>query len=111
MVVDSRQSPHREVSVSELAEMLRDGRAAVVDVREPAEFAAGHIPGAVNMPLSRFEASELSHPAGKMLVLNCLGGKRSGMALDKCGVAQVAIDTHLGGGFDAWKSAGFPIER
>lgn len=111
MVVDSRQSPHREVSVSELVEMLRDGRAAVIDVREPEEFAAGHIPGAINMPLSRFEASRMPHPAGKTLVLNCLGGKRSGMALDKCGVAQVAIDTHLGGGFGAWKSAGLPVER
>lgn len=111
MVVDVRQSPHREVTVSELAEMLRDGRAAVVDVREPDEFAAGHIPGAVNVPLSRFRASRLPHPEGKTLVLNCLGGKRSGMALDQCGAARVAVDTHLGGGFGAWNSAGLPVER
>lgn len=111
MVLDSRQSPHREVSVSELAGMLREGRAAVIDVREPDEFAAGHIPGAINMPLSQFQASKVPHSEGKMLVLNCLGGKRSGMALDECGAAQVAVDTHLGGGFGAWESAGLPVER
>jgi rhodanese-related sulfurtransferase len=44
------------------------------------------------------------------VVLNCLGGKRSGMALDKCRVARVAIDTHLEGGFKAWADAGLPVE-
>lgn len=111
MFFDMRQSKHLEIGVSELAQMLRDGRAAVVDVREPNEFAAGHIPGAINMPLSSFQASRLPRPEGKVLVLNCLGGKRSGMALDKCGVAQVAVDTHLAGGFGAWQSAGMPVER
>lgn len=111
MVVDARQSPYREITVSELATMMRDGRAEIVDVREADEFAAGHIPGAINMPLSRFRASELPRPAGKILVLNCQGGKRSGMALDRCGVARVAVDTHLGGGFGAWKSAGMAVER
>lgn len=111
MIFDARQSRHHEIGVGELAQMLRDGRAAVVDVREPDEFAAGHIPGAINMPLSSFQASRLPHPEGKVLVLNCLGGKRSGMALDKCGMAQVAVDTHLSGGFGAWQSAGMPVER
>ncbi len=91
--------------------MLRAGDVVVVDVREVDEFADGHIPGAINMPLSTFQPSKLPHVAGKKLVLNCLGGKRSGMALEKCGVAQAAVDTHLAGGFGAWKAARLPIER
>ena len=91
--------------------MLRAGDAVVVDVREVAEFAAGHIPGAVNMPLSTFEPSELPHPAGKKLILTCLGGKRSAMALDKCGLAETAVDTHLAGGFGAWQAARLPVEQ
>jgi len=102
---------HREVTAGELDAMLRAGQALVVDVREADEFAAGHIPGAVNMPLSVFQPSRLPHPEDRMLVLNCLGGKRSAMALDKCGVAQAAVDTHLAGGFGAWQSAGLPVER
>lgn len=111
MAAGSDKAPHREVTAGELEAMLRDGEAMVVDVREPDEFASGHIPGAVNMPLSRFNPSSLPHPPGKMLVLNCLGGKRSGMALEQCGIAQSAVDTHLAGGFGAWQAAGLPVER
>ncbi|MFM2372176.1 MAG: hypothetical protein RIS85_1898 [Pseudomonadota bacterium] len=104
-------SPHIEISATELDAMVRSGKALIVDVRERDEFAAGHIPGAINMPLSSFHPSGLPDAKGKTVVLNCLGGKRSGMALDKCSVAQAAVDTHLAGGFGAWQSAGLPVER
>jgi rhodanese-related sulfurtransferase len=48
---------------------------------------------------------------GKRLVLNCLGGKRSGLALDQCSVAQSVVDTHLAGGFGAWVEAGLPVAQ
>lgn len=102
---------HKEITAQELDSLLQAGEALVVDVRERDEFAAGHIPGAVNLPLSTFQASQLPHPEGKRLILNCLGGKRSGMALDKCAVAQAQVDTHLAGGFGAWAQAGLPVER
>lgn len=111
MIFGFGTAKHPELTAQELAAMLRAGDALVVDVREADEFAAGHIPGAVNMPLSTFQPSRLPDAPGKKLVLACLGGKRSGLALDKCGAAQAAVDTHLAGGFGAWKSAGLPIER
>ena len=100
-----------ELTAQELEVMLREDAAVVVDVREVDEFAAGHIPGAINMPLSSFQPSRLPDTGARKLVLTCLGGKRSAMALDKCGVAEAAVDTHLAGGFGAWQSAGLPIER
>lgn len=102
---------HKEISPAQLAELLERGEALVIDVREMGEFAEGHIPGAVNMPLSTFQPSKLPAAGGKTIVLNCLGGKRSGMALEKCSAAQAAVDTHLAGGFGAWVAAGFPVER
>lgn len=111
MAFGSDTVKHQEISAMELAAMIRAGTATVVDVREAEGFAAGHIPGAVNMPLSRFRASRLPNLQGRTLVLNCLGGKRSSMALDQCGAAQMAVDTHLLGGFAAWESAGLPVER
>lgn len=111
MTMGSGKSPHRELTAGELEAMLRKNEALVVDVREAKEFAEGHIPGALNLPLSNFDPHALPHPEGKTLVLNCLGGKRSAMALDKCGIAQKAVDTHLAGGFGAWQSAGLPVER
>jgi rhodanese-related sulfurtransferase len=102
---------HTEIAARELDSLIHRGEALVVDVREANEFADGHIPGAINLPLSTFQASQLPHPAGKTLVLNCLGGKRSAMALDKCAVAQAEVDTHLAGGFGAWVQAGLPVAR
>ncbi len=111
MVFGFGKSPHKELTATQLSSMLETGQALVVDVREVDEFSAGHIPGAVNMPLSTFRATQLPDPQGKTLVLSCLGGKRSAMALDKCGAAQAEVDTHLAGGFGAWKAAGLPVER
>ena len=102
---------HKEVNAAELQALLAKGEALLVDVREADEFAAEHIAGAINMPLSAFQPSQLPDAGGKQVILQCAGGKRSGMALDKCGVAQAAVDTHLAGGFGAWQSAGLPVER
>lgn len=104
------RAKHKEVNAEQLAAMIRSGGALVVDVREADEFAAGHIPGALNMPLSGFRPSQLPDPQGKTLVLNCAAGRRSAMALEKCGAAQAAVDTHLAGGFGAWRAAGLPVE-
>lgn len=104
-------SKHREVTAQELADMMAANQALIVDVREADEFAGGHIPGSINMPLSAFQPGRLPAPQGRQLVLTCLGGKRSGMALDKCAAAQASVDTHLAGGFGAWANAGLPVER
>ena len=105
------KSKHQEVSAPELNAMLADGKALVVDVREVDEFAAGHIPGAINMPLSTFQASKLPDSGGKTIILSCAAGGRSAQALNKCAQAQAAVDTHLAGGFGAWRAAGLPIAR
>jgi rhodanese-related sulfurtransferase len=106
-----KSTQHREIDAVALNDMIIADQAIVIDVREADEFAAGHIPHAINMPLSTFHAGQLSDPLDRVVVLSCLGGKRSGMALDKCRAAGAAVDTHLAGGFGAWKSAGLPIER
>ena len=100
---------HREISPVELDTMLKDGKVLLIDVREVDEFSSGHIPGAVNLPLSGFSPRNLPVPEGRTVVLHCAGGKRSGKALDQCAAAQSAIDTHLAGGIGAWKEAGMPV--
>lgn len=102
---------HREITVQQLAALIDTGTAEVVDVREAEEFAAGHVPGARNMPLSTFDPAALPDAPGKTVVLNCQGGKRSAMALDKCAMARSAVNTHLAGGFGAWAESGMPVQR
>ena len=110
MIFGSGRKQHREITPRQLDSMLRQDRALVVDVREADEFAAGHIPGAINLPLSGFRASQLPDPGERLLVLNCAAGRRSAMALDKCAAARAGVDTHLAGGFGAWTAAGLAVE-
>lgn len=80
----------------------------LLDVREPAEFAVEKIAGALNVPLSTFNPAALPDAGGKTVVLQCAGGKRSAMVVDRCRKAGQAIETHLAGGLAAWKAAGLP---
>lgn len=104
-----KQAVAREIAVGDLKRLLENDAAIVVDVREPDEFAAGHIPGAANLPLSRFDPALLPETNGKLLVLNCAAGRRSAMALAQCAKAGAPVDTHITGGFSAWQHARLPI--
>lgn len=98
----------KDLSAQDVKAALETGKILLIDVREPDEFAAERIEGAVNVPLSRFDPNALPDAGGKTVVLQCAGGKRSGMAVEKCCAAGKLIDTHLAGGIAAWKASGLP---
>ncbi len=100
---DGGASP-RDTGHDELQKALSEGSVAVVDVREPHEFAGGHIPGAVNLPLSRFKPNQL--PVGKAPVLICQVGGRSGAALRQAHAAGATHVRHYPGGMNAWRARG-----
>ncbi|WP_049975828.1 rhodanese-like domain-containing protein [Azospirillum sp. B506] len=88
------------------------GEAVIVDVREPHEHAAGHIPGAILNPLSRFDPSRVPTEAGKHLIFHCQGGMRCGPAAERMMAAgHTGTINRLSGGFAAWVKAGGPVER
>jgi rhodanese-related sulfurtransferase len=92
----------------EIEASLEAGRLILIDVREPEEFAAEHISGALLMPLSCFQPSELPTHSSRPIVLHCGSGKRSRLALQKCADAGIAVVAHMDGGIMAWKKAGLP---
>lgn len=66
---------------SQQARQLVEAGARLVDVRTPAEFAAGHIPGAVNIPLQQLDSRLIElEPKEQAVVLYCRSGNRSGSA-------------------------------
>ena len=81
----------------------------VLDVREPAEFAAERIRGALLYPLSTFDAKQLPPDGARRVVFHCAGGKRSLAAAEQRLAAGSAHATHMGGGIAAWKAAGLPV--
>ncbi len=105
------RSDPRDITAEQLKSMLDAGEALVVDVREPHEYEAAHIPGALNLPLSRFDPAALPDSAGRRLVLSCAAGGRSARALAACDAARAVVDGHLAGGIGAWAASGLPVAR
>jgi rhodanese-related sulfurtransferase len=83
------------------------GDCHVIDVRETHEHASGHIPGAVNHPLSRFDPAQL--PTDKPVVLVCLSGARSARALNLAHSAGRTDVKHYPPGTAGWKGRGGAI--
>ena len=110
----------REVTTHEVLHIQRIGN-PIVDVREPEEFADGHIPGAVNIPLGRLEIDVNSHPAvveregetrslrERPVVLYCLSGGRSARAAATLRRLGFANPVSLAGGILAWTGDGHPV--
>ena len=101
------------LSPTEAVMLMNREKAVVVDVCEPAEFAAGHVTGAKNIPVAELESKLPTAVKNKTvpLILVCASGMRSRRA--------VAVATRLGydkaqslaGGMGAWREAGLPVEK
>lgn len=113
LVEEARQ--HIDEVSLEATEMLMREADAVIDVREPDEYQAGHIPGAINIPrgLLEFRLSNSTELAARdlNLMLYCKTSGRAALAarsLADMGYLQVRS---IQGGYDAWQEAGKHIAR
>ena len=94
-------------------QLINREKAVVIDICEAHEFAAGHIGGAKNLPLSQLEQKLPSTVKNKALpvILVCQSGARSGRAVSiakKLGYEQAQS---LAGGLGAWTKANLPVEK
>lgn len=95
------------------AQMLAGKAPLVVDVRTPEEYAAGHVPGAINIPFDQMPARATEIAAGKKsgVVLYCRSGRRAGIAaktLEEQGFKRVDL---MEGDMPGWERDGYPVER
>jgi len=102
-----------QVSALEAVQLMNRRDAVVLDVRENAEFAAGHIPNARNIPVGEFDkrARELEKLKSRPIIVTGLSGARAAKviaALRKIGVAEVVA---LRGGLNGWAEASLPVEK
>jgi len=101
------------VSTAEAVRLMNREKAVLIDVSEPAEYAAGHASGSRNLPLGQIEAGAKGLPSNKALplVLLCVSGARASRAaqlLRKLGHENVVV---VAGGLNAWREANLPTEK
>jgi len=100
------------VPTSEAVRLINREKGVLVDVCEPAEFAAGHAAGARNVPLGQLEGSKLI-PSNKTVpvLLICPSGARAGRAAAQLRKAGWEKAVAVAGGTAAWREAQLPIEK
>jgi rhodanese-related sulfurtransferase len=97
-----------ELSATEVAAGLGRGELAAVDVRELAEWDAGHIAGALWIPMGDFAERLSELPEGRLAIV-CRSGARSGVVADW--LEHSGFDAvNLAGGMQSWHAASLPIE-
>jgi rhodanese-related sulfurtransferase len=119
LVAEARRSIE-EIDTSVVQQRVAAG-AALIDVREPAEFAVGHIPGAVNIPRGILEFEVFSNPAvggvtatelskrSRPLILYCRSGGRAALAAHTLKRMSFGNVASIAGGLLAWESSGYSI--
>ncbi len=107
MIAEPEDVP--DLTPAEVLELQRAG-ALLVDVREADEWQAGHVPGALLLPLSELPERWRELPDADRTVFVCRTGGRSRQAADAFAAAGRAGCANLGGGSQAWVAAGLPFE-
>jgi len=103
----------RHVTTAEAIRLLNQEKGLLVDVREPDEYRTGHVPNAMNVPLSALAGGlkQLEKYKSLPLIICCRTSQRSAraaVALRKHGFASVQV---LAGGITAWQGENLPVAR
>ncbi len=110
MATKDPREPFTRINVQEAKEMLAKG-AAIIDVREPHEYTAGHVPGAPLIPVNTVYARRAEIPKDKDVIFVCAVGQRSALASEMAAAAGLTRIFNLDGGTEAWANAGEPLEK
>ena len=101
--------PAADIGPAEASARWQAG-AVLLDVREDAEWAAGHVPGAIHIPLGQLASRVAELPAGQPILVICRSGNRSQEGRDILLSAGLSPVASVDGGVRAWRDAGLPFE-
>lgn len=107
------QTRGRKVSLLQATQMINQGKTVIVDVRDAADFAAGHVRGAINIPLKELpqRVGELEKSKSKSIIIVCQTGMQSAKAAARFKQAGFQDVYSLTGGLAAWQGQGLPVAR
>jgi hydroxyacylglutathione hydrolase len=98
-------------STAAIAARVTSGEVTVVDVRNASEWAHGHLPGALHIPVGELSQRLGEIPGGRPVVVQCQGGTRSAIAASVLLSRGVRDVVNLRGGYDEWRREALPIVR
>jgi rhodanese-related sulfurtransferase len=103
----------QKVSTLQAIQLINQNKAAIVDVREPAAFAAGHLRDAKNIPLKELSnrMGELDKFKSKSVIVICQSGVQSAKAASQLKKAGFAEAVSLDGGIAAWQTQSLPTVK
>lgn len=103
----------QRISTPEAVRLVNHEKAVIVDVREPDEYRSGHIPNAINVPLSGFAGSlgQLEKYKTRPVIVCCRTSQRSARAAIKLRQNQFANVQVLAGGIVGWQGDSLPVEK
>ena len=104
--------PYWRISLDEAKAMLDSGNAVVIDVRQPDEWAAGRVAGAIHIPVDDVLARIDELPGDKDLLFICAMGVRSGLACEMAAAMNLTTDRlyNIEDGTPAWIQKSYPTE-
>jgi len=114
--LDLVASAKKSISVCDVETVRSDlSTHLILDVREPAEYAAGCLPGAINIPRGVLEFKIGAHPAfqdsqNAKIFVYCLTGGRSALATESLNKLGYAHACSMEGGFTLWKESGLQVD-
>ncbi len=111
MAIKNPQEPFTRINVDEAKEMLARDSVAVIDVREPHEYNAGHVPDAKLIPVATVYARRDELPRDRDVIFVCAVGQRSALACEMAAAVGLTRLYNLEGGTDAWIKAGQPVDK
>ena len=112
-LIQKRFSPMKDVGNLNVTHLINTQDAVLLDVRVQTEYAVGHLPNAIHIPLSQVKGrvDELAKLSARPVVAYCASGNRSRSAASALAQAGFKDVYNLHGGFRAWKDAGLPVEK
>jgi rhodanese-related sulfurtransferase len=109
--MDEEQEPFKRIDVATARQMMEAGGVRVIDVREPNEYASGHIPNAELIPLGQILAKPQEHiRTDQKTIFVCAVGQRSAVAAEMAAAIGATDIYNIEGGTKAWIERGFPTE-
>ena len=114
-VIQAAEEPKgvEHVNAIQAQKLVEEKKVVVLDIRTPAEFKQGHIPGATNIDFRTpdFEKQIGQLDKNKAYLVHCAAGGRSTQSLPVLKKQELKSVYHLDGGFNGWKKEGLPVEK